>query len=80
MRTTNLIERSFEEERRRRKVIPRFRTEKECLKLVFATLWRASERWRRVRFSDHERPQLDRCRQERRAQAPQQQERAATVA
>ncbi len=47
VRTTNLIERSFEEERRREKVVPRFRGEKECLKLVFATLWRTSERWRR---------------------------------
>ena len=45
VRTTNLLERSFEEERRRAKVIPRFRGEKECLKLVFGVLWRASERW-----------------------------------
>jgi len=60
IRTTNLIERSFEEERRRAKVIPRFRTEKECLKLVFGTLWRASERWRRVSFSEHEQKQLER--------------------
>ncbi len=36
VRTTNFVERSFDEERRRAKVIPRFRTEKECLKLVFA--------------------------------------------
>ena len=40
VRTTNLIERSFEEERRRTKVIPRFFDEKSCLKLAFATLWR----------------------------------------
>jgi len=53
--TTNLVERSFEEERRRAKVIPRFRGGKECLKLVFATLWWASERWRRIRFSQHDR-------------------------
>ncbi len=80
IRTTNLIERSFEEERRRARVIPRFRSEKECLKLVFATLWRSSERWRRIRFSEHERRQLERYRQERRAQAAQQEERTATVA
>jgi len=55
---------SFEEERRRAKVLPRFRTEKECLKLVYATLWRASERWRRVRFTEHERKQLERYVQE----------------
>jgi len=60
VRTTNLVERSFEEERRRSKVIPRFRREKECLKLVFAVLWRASERWQRVQFSEHERKQLER--------------------
>ena len=59
IRTTNLVERGFEEERRRSKVIPKFRTEKECLKLVFATLWRASERWLKVKFTQIERNQLD---------------------
>jgi transposase-like protein len=59
IRTTNLVERGFEEERRRSKVVPRFRTEKECLKLVFATLWRASERWLKVKFTDTERKQLE---------------------
>jgi transposase-like protein len=48
IRTTNLIERSFEEQRRRTKIIPRFFTEKSCLKLVFATLVRASARWHKV--------------------------------
>ncbi len=37
------------------------------LKLVFATLWRASERWRRVRFSEYERKALDRYRENRQA-------------
>lgn len=60
IRTTNALERSFGEERRRSKVVPKFRSEKECLKLVFSVLWRASERWRGVRFSEHERRQLDR--------------------
>ena len=59
IRTTNLVERGFEEERRRSKVIPRFRTERECLKLVFATLWRASERWLKVKFTEIERKQLE---------------------
>jgi len=59
VRTTNLIERSFVEERRRTKTIPYFTTEKSCLKLVFATLWRASERWQRVRITELERKQLD---------------------
>ena len=60
IRTTNLLERSFLEGRRRTKVIPRFFTEKSCLKLVFATLWRASQRWHGVRMSEIERQQL-RC-------------------
>ena len=36
VRTTNLLERTFEEERRRTKIIPRFFNEKSCLKLVYA--------------------------------------------
>lgn len=59
VRTTNLVERGFVEERRRAKVIPRFRTEQECLKLVFGTLWRASERWRKVKFTALEKKQLE---------------------
>jgi putative transposase len=59
IRSTNLVERGFEEERRRSKVIPKFRTEKECLKLVFATLWRASQRWLKVKFTEMERRQLE---------------------
>lgn len=51
-RTTNLIERSFEEEQRRTKVIPGFLTEKSALKLVYSVLIRASNRWRRIRFTD----------------------------
>lgn len=62
VRTTNLIERSFLEQRRRTKVIPRFFDEKSCLKLVFATLWRASQKWRRVRFTEHEQEQLKKLR------------------
>lgn len=64
IRTTNLLERSFLEERRRTKVIPRFFNEKSCLKLVFATLWRASQRWYGVRMSDIERQQLKLLRRE----------------
>ena len=50
IRTTNLIERSFVEERRRTKTIPRFFTEKSCLKLVHATLIGAAENWHRLGF------------------------------
>ena len=41
--TTNLVERSFLEEKRRSKVIPRFFDEKSGLALCFATLIRASQ-------------------------------------
>lgn len=64
VRTTNLIERSFEEERRRTKVIPRFFDERSCLKLAFATLWRASQRWQRIRITVKEQQALDRLREE----------------
>jgi len=67
VRPTNLCERSFVEQRRRAKVLPRFRGEKECLKLVFATLWRSSERWRNVKFTKLERAELDRYIQARRS-------------
>jgi len=59
IRTTNLCERSFVEQRRRSKVIPHFFDEKSCLKLVFATLWRASQRWQGVTFSAMEKKQLE---------------------
>jgi putative transposase len=58
VRTTNLAERSFEEERRRTKVIPRLMNEKAAMKLVFATMIRAAERWSRVSITDIERHQL----------------------
>ena len=64
IRTTNLLERTFEEEKRRTKVIPRFFDEKSCLKLVFATLIRVSQRWQRIRMGTFELAQIDRLRRE----------------
>ena len=64
IRTTNLLERTFEEEKRRTKVIPRFFDEKSCLKLVFSTLIRVSQRWQRVRMGTFELAQIDRLRSE----------------
>jgi len=58
VRTTNLAERSFEEERRRTKVIPRLMSEKATMKLAFATMIRSAERWCRVSVNDIERHQL----------------------
>ena len=63
-RTTNLLERNFVEERRRTKVIPRFRAERSCLKLVFATLIRAAQRWMRVRMTELQQAQLAKLRRE----------------
>ena len=53
--STNLAERSFLEERRRSKVIPRFFDEKSGLQLAFASLIRASQTWSKIRFTvgDH---------------------------
>lgn len=64
LRTTNLLERSFVEERRRTKVIPRLLDERSAMKLVFATLIRSSERWQRISISELERQQLRLLRRE----------------
>src|SRR5437763_11647525 len=58
IRTTNLAERSIEEERRRTKTIPRFFDEKSGLKLCYAALLRASKRWQRVTINDFDRTRL----------------------
>ncbi len=58
VRTTNLAERSFVEERRRTKVVGRFTDERSAMKLVFAAMIRSAERWCRVSISDIERQQL----------------------
>ena len=44
VRTTNLLERLFVDERRRMKIIPNAFGEKPVLKLMFAAMIRASER------------------------------------
>jgi transposase-like protein len=54
IRTTNLLERVFVEQRRRTRIIPGFDNERSCLKIVFATLFRVSESWRCVNMSDIE--------------------------
>lgn len=54
IRTTNLIERSFQEEKRRTKVFPQHQHEKSCLGLVFSVLIRASNNWYKVQMSDIE--------------------------
>ena len=52
--TTNLLERAFGEQKRRTKTIPRFFDEKSCLKLVYATMVRTSQKWRRVKMGAYD--------------------------
>lgn len=58
MRTSNLAERAFEEERRRTKGIPHLWDEGSVTKLVFAVLIRVSERWGKQCFSEFEQQQI----------------------
>jgi len=48
IRTTNLLERMFGEERRRTKIIPHAFGEKAVMKLMDAALMRARQGWRNV--------------------------------
>lgn len=58
IRTTNLMERSFEEQKRRTKVFPQHQHEKSCVGLVFAVLKRAADGWVRVKMTELELAQL----------------------
>jgi putative transposase len=64
IRTTNLLERLFVEERRRLKIIPNAFGEKAVLKLMFGAMTRAAERWRSIRITEFERRQMAALRQE----------------
>jgi transposase-like protein len=56
--TTNSLERILGEENRRSKVIPRYFTEKSGLKLIYATLIRASQRWQRIIITFNEQAKI----------------------
>jgi transposase-like protein len=58
VRTSNLAERAFEEERRRTKVIPHLWDEASLVKLVFAVLIRVSERWGTKQYSEFAQHQI----------------------
>ncbi len=58
VRTSNLAERAFVEERRRTKVIPHLQTEQSLVNLVFAVLIRVSDRWNKKSFSAFEQHQI----------------------
>jgi len=64
IRTTNLLERLFVEERRRLKIIPNAFGEKPVLKLMFSAMIRTAERWRAIRVTDFERRQMEAVRKE----------------
>ncbi len=64
IRTTNLLQRLFVEERRRLKIIPNAFGEKPVLKLMFGAKIRAAERWRAIRITDFERRQMAVVRQQ----------------
>ena len=64
IRTTNLLERLFGEERRRTKVIPHAFGERAVLKLMYAALIRAAERWRGLWFTEFELRQIAAVRKE----------------
>lgn len=64
VRTTNLIERSFVEERRRTKVIPGFWTEKSALKIIFSVLIKASYRWNKIPMNMLELKKVDELKKE----------------
>ena len=70
----------FVEERRRTNVIPRFFTERSCLKLAFAALDRASRRWQRVTITELEQRQLELLRKELEPEPPPGTKRTDTLA
>jgi transposase-like protein len=62
VRTTNLVERSFVEERRRTKTIPHLWNENCLEKLVFSVMIRVSDRWARPQYSQIEKQQIKKLR------------------
>lgn len=64
IRTTNLFERLFVEERRRLKINPNAFGERAVLKLMFGALIRAAERWRSVKVTEFEHRQIAAVRKE----------------
>ena len=64
IRTTNLLERLFGEERRRTKIVPHACGERPVLKLIYAAVIRAADRWRGLTVSEFEQRQLKAIRAE----------------
>jgi transposase-like protein len=64
IRTTNLLERLFGEERRRMKIVANAFGERAVLKLMYAALIRASESWRGIQMKPFEAKQLEAMKEE----------------
>jgi putative transposase len=64
IRSTNLLERLFGENRRRTKVIPHAFGERPLLKLMYGALIRAAQRWNRIKITEFEHRQLNAIRME----------------
>jgi transposase-like protein len=64
IRTTNLLERLFLEERRRTKIVPHAFGERPVLKLMYAAIIRAADRWRGIQVGEFEQRQLRAIREE----------------
>jgi transposase-like protein len=80
IRTTNLLERMFGEERRRTKVIPHAFGERAVMKLMFAALMRARQGWRNVIVTAFEARQIEQLREQLRAEFNQRHSPPATPA
>jgi transposase-like protein len=68
IRTTNLLERMFVEERRRVRAAGHLFGERAVLKLMYSAINRAAEGWRGIAITDFERRQLERLAEELRVQ------------
>lgn len=68
IRTTNLLERLFREERRRVNAAGTLFGERAVLKLMYAALIRASDRWRGVQITAFEHRQLEQLREQLQAE------------
>ncbi len=64
IRTTNLLERLFGEERRRLKIVANAFGERPVLKLMYAAVLRAATTWRCMKITVFERKQLEMIRQQ----------------
>jgi transposase-like protein len=64
IRTTNLLERLLEEDRRRTKVMPHAFGERPLMKVMYAAVIRASSKWRKLKMTAFERQQLTMIREE----------------